>query len=247
MNDLFALDGKVIWITGSAKRVGREIALGVARAGADVVVHCHHSREDADRTASEIADLGRRALVVQGDHSVRADVENMVAEIERTFGRLDALVNSAAVFPRIAFEKITGDDFDHAIGVNLRGPFLCSQLALPLLRQSPPAHIVNMLDWSIARPYRQYAAYMAAKGGLAALTKALAKELAPDVRVNSISPGPVLEPLDLSDTEREAIIAKTLVKEWGTPRDIVRAVLFLLGSDYITGSDIVVDGGRSLA
>ncbi|MCB2153725.1 SDR family oxidoreductase [bacterium] len=247
MTEFFSLADKVVWITGSARRVGREIALACAEAGADIVVHCRSSRDEAEATAAEITALGRRAILVQGDHAVRADVRRMVEEIDRVFGRLDGLVNSAAVFPRVDFEKATDEDFDRAIDSNLRGAFLCSQLALPLLRKKPPSHIINLVDWSVERPYRRYAAYMAAKGGLATLTKALAKELAPDVRVNSISPGPVLEPADLGDKERDAIIAKTLVNRWGTPRDIVRAAIFLLGSDYITGSDVVVDGGRSLA
>lgn len=241
------LQDKVIWVTGSARRVGRSIALEAARAGADIVVHCRTSREEGERTVEEIVALGRRAILVQGNHASRHDAWEMMREIDRTFGRLDGLVNSAAIFPRKAFPDVMEDDFDEAINANLRGPFLCSQVALPLLRRNAPSHIVNVLDSMVHRPYGQYSAYWCAKGGLYALTRALAKELAPDVLVNGVAPGPVLPPEDADAEHREIAIRRTLLQRWGEPEDVARAVLFLLQSDYVTGVILPVDGGRSIA
>lgn len=244
-----SLEGRIVWVTGSARRVGRVIALQCAESGADVVVHCNRSRQEGEEVVSAIQAAGRRAILVQGDHSRRDEVERMTSEIESAFGRLDALVNSAAIFPSKPFDQTTDAEFDEAIDANLRGPYLCTQLALPLLRRasSPPAHVINLLDAYLPRPYAKFSAYWCAKGGLDALTRALAAELAPGILVNSISPGPVLPPEEYSPEKLALSADKTLVKRWGRPEDIARTVLFLLSSDYVTGADIVVDGGRCLA
>jgi NAD(P)-dependent dehydrogenase (short-subunit alcohol dehydrogenase family) len=234
-----------IWITGSARRVGRAIALESARAGWDVVVHYRSSGDEAREVAAEIEGLGRRALVVQGDQSLRADVERMVGEIRDGFGRLDALVNSAATFPRVRFEETTDEEYEGVLAANLRGPFLCSQLALPLLRAAKPGRIINLTDCMLPRPYKNYAAYWCAKGGLDALTRALAVELGPDVLVNAIAPGPIIPPEDQSEEFNDAAVARSPLKRWGDPADIARAVLFLLESNFLTGETITVDGGRS--
>ena len=240
------LANRVVWVTGSARRVGRAIALECAREGADVVVHCHRSREEADGVAAEIQALGRRTLVVQGDHGQPADVTRMVAEIEGHFGRLDALVNSAAGYPLKPFEEIGEEDFFAIMRTNAYGPFLCTQKALPLLRKAAPGRVVNITDWALVRPYKGRAHYNASKGALNSITLALARELAPGVLVNAVAPGPVLEPENLSPTERAAIIARTTLKRWGTPDDVARAVVYLLESDYLCGETIVVDGGLRL-
>jgi NAD(P)-dependent dehydrogenase (short-subunit alcohol dehydrogenase family) len=193
--------------------------------------------------------MDREAILVQGDHARRDEVERMVAMIGEQFSRIDALVNSAAIFPAKAFDRTGDAEFDEVIDANLRGPFLCTQLALPLLRNSiaKPAHVINLLDAYLPRPYAKFAAYWCAKGGLDALTRALAAELAPSIVVNGISPGPVMPPEHFSEEKQALSAEKTLVKRWGKPEDIARAVVFLLASDYVTGANIVVDGGRSLA
>lgn len=241
------LTGKTVWVTGSARRVGRVIALDLARHGADIVVHCNRSRDEAEETAADIARLGRKAIIVQGDHGNRAAVERMVEQIGSAFaGGLYGLVNSAAAFPRKKFEDTTDGDFDRVIGANLRGPFLCSQLALPLLRRNDPAHIVNIVDCMLPRPYANFSAYWCAKGGLDALTRALANELRPAIRVNAVSPGPVLEPEGDGPEIREKILERTFAARWGTPEDVAQTVRFLLQGDFLTGVTIPVDGGRSL-
>ena len=240
------LHGKVAWVTGSAKRLGKAIALELAAHGADIVVHCRSSVDEARAVAQAIENLGRRAMIVQGDHSRREDVERMVAQIDAAHGKLDALVNSAADFPRIAFEQTTDAQWVAAIDSNLRGPWLCTQCALPLLRRAAPAHVVNLLDCMKDRPYPYHAAYWCAKGGLDVLTRALARELAPEIRVNSVSPGPVLPPEDMAESTREAVARETPLGRWGAPRDVAHAVRMLLESDYVTGVDIPVEGGRRL-
>jgi pteridine reductase len=240
------LDGQVVWITGSARRVGRIMALECAREGADVVVHCHRSRQEALSVVAEIQAMGRQALLVEGDQGEPTAVTRMVEEIHTRLGRLTALINNAASFPKAPFEEITGEEFHAVIRTNLFGPFLCSQKALPLLRQASPGRIVNITDWSVERPYRDHAHYMAAKGGLATLTKALARELAPAVLVNAIAPGPVLEPEDLDDATRQKILQRIPVGRWGTPDSVAKALLFLLESDNLCGETITVDGGRAV-
>ncbi len=237
---------KIIWITGSARRVGRAIALACARAGWDVVVHYRSSEAEARKVAEEIEALGRRALVVRGDQSVRVDVERMVGEIRAGFGRLDALVNNAATFPRARFEDTTDDIYEDVLAANLRGPFLCSQIALPLLRAAKPGRIINLTDCMLQRPYKNHAAYWCAKGGLDALTRALAVELAPEVLVNAIAPGPVIPPEGQSEEFTDAAVRRSPLKRWGDPEDIAKAILFLLESDFITGETITVDGGRNI-
>jgi pteridine reductase len=227
------LEGEIVWVTGSARRVGREIALGCAREGADIVVHCRGSLSEAEATAGEIRALGRRAVVVQGDHGSVADVTRMVGEIREQF-------------PIKAFEEIGEEEFFSIMRANAYGPFLCTQLALPLLRAASPGRVVNITDWAVQRPYRRYAHYMASKGALHTLTKALARELAPAVLVNEVAPGPVLEPEDLSPELKQKIVEKIPLQKWGTPENVVKAVVFLLESDNTCGETIVVDGGRSI-
>lgn len=241
------LEGRIVWITGSAKRVGRAIAEACAREGADIVVHCRISRYEAEETAGRIRGLGREALIVEGDHGIPSDAERMAREIEAAFGRLDALVNSAAVFPRKPFAETTQEDFDKAIDANLRGPFLCAQAALPLLRKAaPPAHLINITDASLSTTYPNASAYWCSKGGLDALTKALATELAPGILVNAIAPGPIIPPPHYNEDQKAASVRRTLLQRWGSPDDVARAAVFLLTSNYVTGETVKVDGGRSL-
>ncbi|MCC5877620.1 MAG: SDR family oxidoreductase [Candidatus Sumerlaeia bacterium] len=240
------LENKVVWITGAGKRLGRAMAVACAREGADIVVHYRSSEGDAREVADEIQSLGRKALLVQGDHGNRREMAGAVARIEREFGRLDALVNNASAYPSVPFEDVDEGAFFDIIRANLYGPFLCSQLALPLLRNADPGRIVNLTDWAVERPYKGYSHYMASKGGLATLTRALAKELAPAVLVNAIAPGPVLEPEELSPEKRERVLQRLPVGRWGSPESIAQALLYLLETDNLCGETINVDGGRSI-
>lgn len=243
---MLSLENRSVWVTGSAKRLGKAIALHLARKGAHIAVHCNRSREEAEAVADEIRALDRRAIVVQGNHARRQDVERMVAEIDSEFGELFALVNSAATYPEKPFDQTTDADFDAVIDANLRGPFLCTQLALPLLRKSSLAHVVMLGDARVWRPYKGYAAYWCAKGGLETLAKALSAELAPDILVNTVHPGAMIPPPGNSEEKNKAVVSRNMIKRWGKPEDIAHAVTFLLQSDYITGAEIPVDGGRNL-
>lgn len=236
------LKAKTILVTGAAKRIGREIALALARRGAHIVVHYHTSAADARRVVAEIKSLGVDALAVRADQSNPRQVRAAVARACRQFGALDGLIASAAVFRRTPFEKLTEADWDLHLDANLKGPFL---FALEAARRMKRGKMIFFADWAAMRPYRNYLPYLVSKAGIICLTKALAKELAPNVQVNAIAPGPVLLPADFPAAERRKVIESTLLKRLGSPQDIVNSVLFLLeGSDFITGHVLVVDGGR---
>ena len=236
------LSGKTALVTGAGKRIGREIALALARRGANIVVHYNTSAAAARRVVKEIKALGVDAIAVKADQSNARQVRAAVAQARRHFGTLDILIASAAVFKRTPFAKLTEADWDFHIDANLKGPFL---FALEVGRQMRAGKIILFADWAAMRPYRNYLPYLVSKAGIICLTKALAKELAPNVQVNAIAPGPVLLPDDFPAAEKRKVIESTLVKRLGTPQDIVNSVLFLLeGSDFITGHVLVVDGGR---
>ncbi len=239
------LTGKTVMVTGAAKRLGREIALALARRGANIAVHYHSSAADARRVVAEIKALGVDAIAVKADQSNARQVRAAVARAHRHFGALDCLVAGAAVFRRTPFARLSEADWDFHLDANLKGPFL---FALEVARQMKTGKMIFFADWAAMRPYRNYLPYLVSKAGIICLTKALAKELAPGVQVNAIAPGPVLLPADFPKAERRKVIEATLVKRLGSPQDIVNSVLFLLeGSDFITGHVLVVDGGRLIA
>ncbi len=235
------LTGKTALVTGAGKRVGREIALALARRGAKIVVHYNSSAADARKVVAEIKALGVDALAVKADQTDARQVRDAV----RKAGKIDVLVASAAVFRRTPFETLTEEDWDFHIDANLKGPFL---FALEAGRRMKAGKMIFFADWAAMRPYRNYLPYLISKAGIICLTKALAKELAPNVQVNAIAPGPVLLPPDFTAKETRQVIESTLVKRLGSPQDIVNSVLFLIeGSDFITGHVLVVDGGRLIA
>ena len=242
------LKGKVVWVTGAAQRIGRAIALDLARRGADIVVHYHTSEAEAQSAAAEIEGLGRRVLLVRADLARVDEIKRVVGEIERGFGRLDALINSAANFIRVPWDEIDEAVYDRSLDVNLKGPAFCALEAAKLIRASGGGKIVNFADWAGFRPYKNYLPYLLAKGGMITLTHALALELAPEIAVNAVAPGPVLPPPGSSEAFIQTMIRQVPLQRLGSPEDIVATVAFLLeGSDYITGQVICVDGGRLLA
>lgn len=237
------LKGKTALVTGAAKRVGREIALALARRGANVIVHYRTSAADARRVVAEIQALGVDALAVRADQTNARQVRAAVRQAVRQFGAIHILINSAAVYEKTPFRALTERDWDFHLDANLKGPFL---FALEAARHMRRGKIINFADWAAYRPYRDYLPYLVSKAGVVCLTQALAKELAPGVQVNAIAPGPVLLPKNFRGAE--AVRQATLVKRLGAPQDIVNAVLFLLeGGDFITGHTLVVDGGRLIS
>ena len=241
------LRGRVVLITGGARRIGRALALGLAERGASVAFSYRTSAAEARRTLRELEAADADALAVQADLSRSRDVKRLMQAVIRKFGRLDVLINYAANFDRIPFDRLTEADWNRAIDTNLKGPFLCSLYASPHLK-ARGGKIINFADWSGLRPYRDYLPYCVSKGGVVTLTKALAKELAPRVLVNAIAPGPILAPEEMSPAQRRRIARRVPLKRWGTPNDILKAALFLVeGGDYTTGSVVFVDGGSLIA
>lgn len=238
------LDGQTALVTGAAKRVGREIALELARRGANLIVHYRGSKTEAEATAADIRALGRKAETVQADLAVMADIEKLVRELDGKKIAVDLLVNSASLYFKTPLETASEKDFDALVDSNLKGPYFLSARLGTRMKQG--SAIVNLVDWSAFRPYRDFAAYCASKGGLVTLTKSLARELAPRVRVNAVAPGPVLQPPDMDEAEAQAVAKLTALGRWGTPQDIARAVAFLAENDYVNGQVLVVDGGRSI-
>jgi NAD(P)-dependent dehydrogenase (short-subunit alcohol dehydrogenase family) len=243
------LEHRLVLLTG-AKRIGAEIAAAVAAHGADVAIVYRRSAEEAASVVERVQRAGRRALAVQGDVSDPAAAPAILAEIERTFGRLDVLVNMASVYHQTNFDELDPAGWRRQLGVDLDGTFYLSRAAVPLLRKTGGGRIVNFCDWVAAsgRPrYTGYVAYYVAKAGVKALTEALALELAPDgILVNAVAPGPILAPPDLSQADVAAAEQATPLGRWGGPGEIVKAVLALIDSDFMTGETIRVDGGRHL-
>jgi NAD(P)-dependent dehydrogenase (short-subunit alcohol dehydrogenase family) len=240
--------GKAALVTGSAVRVGRSIALALARAGAHVVVHYLRSKAQAEETAEGVRAFGVEALTVQGDISKAKEVEALVQAAEARFSSIDILVNNASIYYRKAFEELTEEDWDRNLEVNLKGAFLLSHRLGPSMKRRGSGKIVNIADWAGYRPYVDYLPYCVSKAGLIALTQGLALALAPEVQVNAVAPGPVLPPQDFTPEERRAIERAVPLRRIGSPEDVARAVLFLIeGGDFITGAVLPVDGGRLIA
>lgn len=237
----------VALVTGAGRRVGARIARELHAAGMSVAVHCHRSREDAERLreAFEGARPGS-ATVVAADLLESGAAEAVVAAAEERWGRLDVLVNNASSFYPTPVGEVTQADWRDLVGSNLAAPFFLAQAAAPLLRAARGC-IVNIADVYGHRPLAGHPVYSAAKAGLVMLTRALALELGPEVRVNSVSPGAVLWP-ENEDPERRRIIDAITLKRSGDPGDIARAALFLVrDAPYVTGQDLAVDGGRLIA
>ena len=236
---------KVALVTGGAVRVGRALSLGLAEAGFDVAVHYHTSGGSAREVARRIEGLGRRALLIPGDLSASDDAERVVEGVAHEFGRLDLLVNSAASFHARPLLEVDEEEWDEVLDVNLKGPFLLVRAAAALLRATRGS-VVNILDLSAIQPWTAYPHHSVAKAGLLHLTGILARVLAPEVRVNAIAPGTVLPPegSDAATLERDR--GRTPLGELGNPQDVVRTVLFLAGSPFMSGEVVLVDGGRHL-
>ncbi len=233
--------GSKALITGAALRVGREIALELARGGASILLHYRNSRDAAKETAEEIRALGVGASLVQGDLGVAADTARVALECRTA----DILVNSASIFPRTPLADLTFEAWDEIFDVNLRGPFfLAKEIGLAMKARGRGA-IVNIADWSGSRPYQGYLPYCVSKAALLAANTGLARTLAPEVRVNAISPGPVMFPEEMGEREQEHILGRTPLGREGSPREVAKAVRFLVeGATFSTGAVLTVDGGR---
>jgi NAD(P)-dependent dehydrogenase (short-subunit alcohol dehydrogenase family) len=239
--------GRTALVTGAARRVGREIALALARRGMDVVVHYRRSAPEARATVAEVERLGRRAVGLEADLARPDEVEALADRSIQALGAIDVLVNSAALFYRTPLDKVAWDDWEQVLRVNLIGPSLLARRLGLEMRRRGEGKIVNIADVAGMRPWTDFLPYCVSKAALIALTRGLARALAPQVHVNAVAPGTVLLADEYGEKEREAIVRATPLKRIGDPGDVANAVLFLLeGSDFITGQVIVVDGGRSV-
>jgi pteridine reductase len=244
------MQSKVVLITGGAKRVGAAICRLMHADGASLMIHYRHSAEEARRIQAELNALRTDTVALaQADLLNMANLPMLVQETVERFGRLDVLVNNASSFFPTPVGEITEEHWDDLVGTNLKTPLFLSQAAAPYLRKTEGC-IINIVDIHADRPMKNYAVYNAAKGGLVALTRSLARELGPEVRVNGIAPGAILWPEDEAWSDklaRQRIINTTLLRRTGEPDDIARTALFLANdAPYITGQIIAVDGGRSV-
>jgi len=245
------LQGKVVLVTGGARRVGAAICRRLHAAGANLLVHYRSAALEA--RALEVELNSRRAdsvALAQADLLKTVACAQLVKAALKHFGQLDAVVNNASSFYATAVGEITEQAWDDLVGTNLKAPLFLAQAAAPELRKQHGC-IVNLVDIHAELPMRNHAVYTAAKGGLAALTRALARDLGPEIRVNGVAPGTILWPDDETwrdEVSRQRIISQTALKRIGEPDDVARAVQFLLAdAPYITGQILAVDGGRSLS
>ncbi len=242
------LDNQVVLVTGAARRIGAAIVTRLHAAGARVAIHYRGSADDALALVDRFnADRADSATAMQCDLLEIGRLPGLVEDVVNWGGRLDALVNNASSFYPTPVGTITEDEWNDLVGSNLKAPLFLSQAATPYLRESRGA-IVNIVDIHAQRPLRNHVVYGPAKAGLAMLTRSLAKDLAPDIRVNGVSPGAILWPEDgMPDAVKQTILRQVPLERPGTPQDIAGCVLFLLGeADYVTGQIIAVDGGRSI-
>jgi pteridine reductase len=244
------LTNKVVLITGGAKRVGAAICRELHAHGANVMIHYNTSANEAVALQSELNQArAESAAIIQADLLNTSLIANLVAETLRKFGRLDILINNASSYYATEIGKITEDNWQDLVGSNLKAPMFLAQAAAAELRKNKGT-IVNITDMHIERPKKGYVVYSVAKAGLVTLTKSLAHELAPEVRVNAVAPGPVQWPeanADFDENYRQRVINQTLLKRIGEAADVAKAVKFLVAdAPFVTGHVLAVDGGRSL-
>ena len=239
---------KVILITGAAKRIGKEIAKEFFAAGSNVIIHFNNSDKDAANLCDELnAIRSNGAIAIQANLDNLDDVQSLADTAMSAFGRIDGLVNNASTFYPTPMGEFSEDDWDALMGSNLKAPlFLIQALHQELKKQS--GFVVNITDINIKRSIKNHSIYLAAKSGLDSLTQSLAKDLAPEIRVNAIAPGAILEPPNKTwtDEEKNNILRAVPLKKLGTEIDIAKAVIFLAESQYITGQTLNIDGGKSL-
>ena len=234
----------VALVTGAGQRVGRAIAVHLAGAGYDVAVHFHRSEGGARETAAKCRARGVRAVWFGADLAEPGAPDMLVERTVASLGRVDALVNSAAIMLRTPLETLTPAQWDHIFAVNLRAPFFLSLAVARVMRDG--GAIVNIGDHLASESWGELVPHGVSKAGVAAVTMHLAKQLAPRVRVNAVAPGAVLAPTDWPADARERFTEDTLLRRLGTPEDVAGAVAYLLGAPYVTGHVLVVDGGRQI-
>lgn len=239
---------KTILITGAAKRIGKEIALTFSDMGWNIIIHYNSSKKDAEDLQSILNSANpNSAKIIQANLDIQEDVERLIHASKSFFSRIDVLVNNASAFYPTPIKNTSTDDWDKLIGSNLKGPLFLIK-GLHEMIASVNGSIINITDTNLTKGVADFSVYTAAKGGLQSITKGLARELAPNININAVAPGAMLEPPDVtwSDEKKASVIKNIPLKRMGSEKDIANTVKFLVNAKYITGQTIKVDGGRSL-
>ena len=240
---------KTILITGAAKRIGKEIALTFSQMGWNIIIHYNSSKNDAQDLADQINTHNpNSAKIIQANLDISSDVQRLIDESKLCFDSVDVLVNNASTFYPTPIDDISEEHWNKLVGSNLKGPLFLIQGLKDKLVESKGS-IVNITDTNLSKGVANFSIYASAKGGLESVTKVLARELAPEVNVNAIAPGAMLEPpyVTWTDEQKIKVIANVPLKKMGSEKDIANTVKFIVGSKYMTGQVIKVDGGRSLS
>ena len=242
------VQGKTALVTGSAKRIGRSIALTLAGEGMNLLLHYHHSQREVRDTQKQAERLGVRVFAIQADLGKFAGVQRLIRKAFQRVRQIHVLINNASIFYKTPVGKVREKDWDPFFDINLKAPFFLAQAVGVRMKQQGEGKIINIIDWTAFRPYSQYLPYCASKAGLVAVTQGLAKVLAPQVQVNGVAPGPILPARGSKPAEMRKVATHTPLKRFGEPSDIAEAVRFLVKSgDFITGTILPVDGGNLVA
>lgn len=239
------LAGRVALVTGAGKRLGRAIALRLAREGANVAVHYGKSAGEAREVVGEIENMGRRSAAFSAELTDVRAIQTLVTDAVAQFGRLDILVNTAANFLQTKFGETSEATWDASLDANVKAPFFCAQAAAPHLAKSGHGVIINFADLGGLQGWREFVPHSISKAGVVMLTKVLAKELAPSVRVNAIAPGTITMPGDPPEWEEDYMERAPLGRS-GRPEEVADAVMYLVTAEFVTGHVLLLDGGRSL-
>ncbi|MCB9799481.1 MAG: SDR family oxidoreductase [Candidatus Omnitrophica bacterium] len=253
------LEGKTALITGAAKRIGRQIALDLASAGMNIIVHYHRSQKEAHTLKEEIEACGVEAYLIRADLNVMPTskvgrfVRELFKKIDASGYHADVLVNNASIYEPASLSETDDRAWDRVMTLNLKVPFfLAREASIRMLKRhrdkkKPAGKIINLTDWQAFRQQPRYLAYVISKAALISATEGLAKALAPAIQVNSIAPGPILPPPGKTAGQAQEAVRKTVLKRFGSPRDISNAVTFLIENDFITGATLPIEGGALIS
>ncbi|MBN1960603.1 MAG: SDR family oxidoreductase [Deltaproteobacteria bacterium] len=238
----------IAMVTGAGIRVGRAIALALADAGYDLILHAHKSQNEVKAVADDILKLNRQVTLVSADLSCASQVDALAAEVIKQHQVIDVLVNSAGAYTKVPFTQLSRAEYSQMMAINLEAPLFLIQSLLPLLNAAKAPCVINITDAAVNKPYAGYTHYMISKAALQMLTKTLALELAPHIRVNAIAPGTIAFPDNFANDKRQRIVAHIPLARTGQVEDIGNAVVYLArDANFITGHSLCIDGGNSLS